>query len=107
MHRVSVQTPQPAMVTTTVAPPKVPSLRPWPTAFDLAGAVTYVVDLVASFVDAFLHPFAAGPYSPSVDPAEWALLAWVRREFFNETPSAVAGPAAVPRRASTTTATSW
>lgn len=82
----------PATVTTTLAPPEVPPWRPWPTAFDLCTAVTYVVDLVGSVVDALLHPFAAGPYTPSADPSEWALLAWVRREFFNETPDVVENP---------------
>ena len=50
--------------TTTLAPPTVPSGRPWPTAFDLRSAVTYVVDLATSFVDALFHPFAAGAPTP-------------------------------------------
>lgn len=78
--------------TTLTTPPAVPSWRPWPTAFDLRSAVTYVVDLATSFVDALLRPFAAGPPRPAADPSGWALLAWVRREFFNSTPSLAGNP---------------
>ncbi|MGP4053850.1 family 1 glycosylhydrolase [Mycobacterium sp. 4D054] len=81
-----------ATALTTFAPPKVPSWRPWPTAFDLRSVVTYVVDLTTSFVDALLRPFAAGPPRPPADPSGWALLAWVRREFFNGTPALVDNP---------------
>ena len=77
---------------TVASPPEVPSWRPWPTAFDLRSAVTYVVDLATSFVDALLSPFAAGPPRPPADPSGWALLAWVRREFFNGTPAPVENP---------------
>jgi beta-glucosidase/6-phospho-beta-glucosidase/beta-galactosidase len=66
--------------------PAAPSLRPWPTAFDPTTVVTYVTGLVTSLVNAVLSPFAAGgPALPS-DPSPWALLAWVRRELFNESP---------------------
>lgn len=80
------------VATTTVAPPTVPSRRPWPTAFDLRSAVTYVVDLAVSVVDALFHPFAAGSPEPPADPSAWGLLAWVRRELFNSTPTEVANP---------------
>ncbi len=93
---VAVQqpTPEPSqnLVTTNLAPPEVPSWRPWPTAFDLGSAVTYVVDIGTSFVDALFHPFAAGAPTPPADPSAWGLLAWVRRELFNETPTEVANP---------------
>ncbi|HYZ67467.1 MAG TPA: glycoside hydrolase family 1 protein, partial [Mycobacterium sp.] len=79
---------QTAAVTAAVTPPTVPSLRPWPTAFDPLTAVTYVTGLVSSFVSAILSPFAAGPPAPPVGPPTlWTLLAWVRREFFNESPT--------------------
>ena len=84
--------PTPSVVTTTVAPPEVPSWRPWPTAYDLRTAVTYVVDLVSSFVEALLQPFVSKPAAPSADPAEWALVAWIRREFFNQRPTPVENP---------------
>ena len=75
-----------------VVDPAVPSWRPWPTAFDLRTGLTYVKDLITSVVDAVFRPFTAGPPAPSADPAAWGLLAWVRREFFNSTPSVVANP---------------
>jgi beta-galactosidase len=75
-----------AVTTTAVTPPTVPSLRPWPTAFDPLTAVTYIGGLVSSFVSALLSPFAAGAPALPADPSPWALLAWVRREFFNESP---------------------
>jgi beta-glucosidase/6-phospho-beta-glucosidase/beta-galactosidase len=63
-------------------------LRPWPTAFDPLTVVTYVSGLVSSFVSAVLSPFAAGAPAPPVGPPSlWTLLAWVRREFFNESPT--------------------
>ncbi|SEH64164.1 Beta-glucosidase/6-phospho-beta-glucosidase/beta-galactosidase [Mycolicibacterium rutilum] len=80
-------------VTTVIVPPTVPSLRPWPTAFDPATAVNYVVDLVTSVVNAVLSPFAAGlPAPPSGPPTLWTLLAWVRREFFNSSPTIAYNP---------------
>ncbi|QZT62079.1 family 1 glycosylhydrolase [Mycolicibacterium austroafricanum] len=91
VQRLTVE-PTAVVSTTVVAPPEVPSWRPWPTAFDLRSAVTYVVDLATSFVDALLSPFAAGPPRPPADPSGWALLAWVRREFFNGTPAPVENP---------------
>lgn len=73
--------------TTAVTTPTVPSLRPWPTAFDPGTLVTYVGGLVSSVVSAVLSPFAAGLPSAPVDPPSiWTLLAWVRRELFNGTP---------------------
>lgn len=68
-------------------PPAVPSLRPWPTAFDPISVVTYVTGVVSSLVSAVLSPFAAGAPALPADPSPWALLAWVRRELFNETPT--------------------
>ncbi|WP_235658431.1 family 1 glycosylhydrolase [Mycolicibacterium moriokaense] len=77
-----------ASVTTAVTPPAVPSLRPWPTAFDPGTLVTYVGGLVSSVVSAVLSPFAAGlPSGPADPPTLWTLLAWVRRELFNGSPS--------------------
>src|SRR5882757_574972 len=67
--------------------PTVPSLRPWPTAFDPLTAVTYVTGLVTGFVNALLSPFASGLPALPTDPSPWALLAWVRRELFNESPT--------------------
>ncbi|MDT5245367.1 MAG: beta-galactosidase [Mycobacterium sp.] len=76
-----------AAVTTAVTPPAVPSLRPWPTAFDPGTLVTYVGGLVSSVVSAVLSPFAAGlPSAPADPPTVWVLLAWVRRELFNGSP---------------------
>ncbi len=77
---------QSAAVTTAVTPPTVPSFRLWPTAFDPGTLVNYASGLVSSVVSAFLSPFAAAP-APPADPTPWALLAWVRREFFNESPT--------------------
>lgn len=94
--------PEEVLAAAAVAPPKVPSWRPWPTAFDLRTGVTYVVDLVRSFVRALFSPFAAGPPpKPPADPSGWALLAWVRREFFNRTPRPVENP--LPHTQSLTT----
>jgi beta-glucosidase/6-phospho-beta-glucosidase/beta-galactosidase len=74
-------------VTTAVTPPAVPSLRPWPTAFDPGTLVTYVGGLLSSVVSAVLSPFAAGlPSAPADPPTVWTLLAWVRRELFNGSP---------------------
>lgn len=81
-----------ATAATSVAPPQVPSLRPYPTAFDLRSAVTYVVDLAGSVVRSFLQPFAAGAPKPPTDPSLWGLLAWVRRELFNGSPTDVENP---------------
>jgi beta-galactosidase len=78
---------QTAAVTTAVTPPTVPSIRPWPTAFDPGTLVNYALGIVSSVVNAFLSPFAAGLPAPPADPTPWALLAWVRREFFNESPT--------------------
>lgn len=75
---------------TVTEPPTVPSWQPRSTAFDLRSAVTFVGDLATSFVDALLSPFAAGAPRPPADPSGWALLAWVRREFFNSTPALAA-----------------
>lgn len=72
--------------------PTVPSLRPWPTAFDPVTVVTYVTGLVSSVVDAVLSPFAAGAPALPSDPTPWALLAWVRRELFNESPTVTPRP---------------
>ena len=74
--------------------PTVPSLRPWPTAFDPVTVVTYVTGLVSSVVSAVLSPFAAGAPALPSDPTPWALLAWVRRELFNESPKVTARPQA-------------
>jgi beta-galactosidase len=82
-----------AEVSTTVAPPVVPSLRLWPTAFDPTTAVTYVAGIVSSLVTAVLSPFAAGvPALPADPPTLWTLLAWVRREFFNSSPTIAYNP---------------
>ena len=70
----------------------VPSLRPWPTAFDPVTAVTYVTGIVSGLVNAVLSPFAAGLPALPTDPSPWALLAWVRREFFNESPTITYNP---------------
>jgi len=72
--------------------PAVPTLRPWPTAFDPITVVTYVTGLVSSVVNAVLSPFAAGAPALPSDPTPWALLAWVRRELFNESPTVTARP---------------
>ena len=73
-----------AAVTKAVTPPP----RLWPTAFDPGTVVTYVGGLVSSFVGAALSPFAAGAPAPPADPPTlWTLLAWVRREFLNSSPT--------------------
>src|SRR5690348_6563828 len=65
-----------AALTTPITTPKVPSLRPWPTAYDPTTVVTYVGGLVSSLVKAVLDPFAAGPpAAPSGPPTVWTLLA--------------------------------
>jgi beta-galactosidase len=89
MSSFTAQTFSTATVTT---PPTVPSLRPWPTAYDPLTVVTYVGGLMSSVVNAFLAPFGAGlPALPS-DPSLWTLLAWVRRELFNESPTITYNP---------------
>ncbi len=76
----------------SVPPPTVPSFRLWPTAFDPGTAVSYVTGIVSSVVTAALSPFAAGAPALPADPSPWALLAWVRREFFNESPTITYNP---------------
>jgi beta-galactosidase len=76
-----------AAVTTPVTPPSVPTLRPWPTAFDPTTLVNYAVGIVSDLVTGFLSPFASGAPALPTDPTPWALLAWVRREFLNESPT--------------------
>ena len=50
--------------------------------------MTYVTGIVSSLVSAVLSPFAAGLPALPADPSTlWALLAWVRREFFNSSPT--------------------
>ena len=75
-----------------VPPPAVPSFRPWPTAFDPGTVVSYVTGIVSNVVSAALSPFAAGAPALPADPSPWALLAWVRREFFNESPTITYNP---------------
>jgi beta-glucosidase/6-phospho-beta-glucosidase/beta-galactosidase len=83
---------RPVALSVTPSTPVVPSLRPWPTAFDPLTVVTYVTGVVSSLVSAVLSPFAFGaPQLPS-DLAPWTLLAWVRRELFNETPTITYDP---------------
>lgn len=79
-----------AAITSTT--PKVPSLRPWPTAFDPLTLVNYAVGIVSDVVTAFLSPFTAGLPAPPDDPSLWGLLAWVRREFFNSSPTITYNP---------------
>jgi beta-glucosidase/6-phospho-beta-glucosidase/beta-galactosidase len=82
-----------ADITAPAAAPSVPSLRLWPTAFDPTTAVTYVTGVVSSLVSAALSPFAAGlPGLPADPPTVWTLLAWVRREFFNSSPTITYNP---------------
>ena len=89
----TMSSPEVAEVSTTVAPPVVPSLRLWPTAFDPITVVTYVTGIVSSLVNAVLSPFAAGaPALPADPPTLWTLLAWVRREFFNSSPTITYNP---------------
>ena len=77
----------------TVTEPAVPGLRAWPTAFDPTTAVSYLTGLVTSVVSAVLNPFAAGlPAGPVEPPTVWTLLAWVRRELFNESPTITYDP---------------
>ena len=73
-------------------PVVVPSLRPWPTAFDPGTVVTYLTGIVSSLVNAVLSPFAAGIPALPADPSAWSLLAWVRRELFNESPTLTYDP---------------
>ena len=49
--------------------------------------MTYVTGLVTSLVSAVLSPFAGGAPALPSDPSPWALLAWVRRELFNDSPT--------------------
>lgn len=83
----TMSSPVTAAVTTAVTPPTAPSIRPWPTAFDPGTLVNYALGIVSNVVAAFLSPLAAGLPAPPADPSPWVLLAWVRREFFNESPS--------------------
>lgn len=76
-----------------VTQPSVPGLRAWPTAFDPLTAVSYLTGLVTSVVSAVLNPFAAGlPAGPVEPPTVWTLLAWVRRELVNESPTITYDP---------------
>ncbi|MCP9271604.1 family 1 glycosylhydrolase [Mycolicibacterium arenosum] len=80
-------------LTTAATEPAVPGLRAWPTAFDPTTAVSYLTGLVTSVVSAVLNPFAAGlPAGPVEPPTVWTLLAWVRRELFNESPTITYDP---------------
>ena len=80
-----------------VPPPAFPSFRPWPTAFDPGTVVSYVTGIVSNVVSAALSPFAAGAPALPADPSPWALLAWVRREFFNESPTITYTPCRTPK----------
>lgn len=72
----------PAAAALTAPQPKWTSTLPNPVT-----AVRYVTSLVRSFVGAVLSPFAAGlPAGPTGPPSLWAVLAFVRREFFNSKP---------------------
>ena len=79
-------------VQAAATPVVVPSLRPWPTAFDPVTVVTYLTGIVSSLVNAVLSPFAAGLPALPTDPSAWSLLAWVRRELFNESPTLTYNP---------------
>ncbi len=71
-----------------VTPPTVPSFRPWPTAFDPIGTgLSYVSGIVSNFINAALSPFSAGAPAPPADFLPLTVLAWIRREFFNESPT--------------------
>ena len=63
-----------------------PSLRLWPTAFDPITVVSYAANLFSSLVNAAMSPFLAGAPALPADPWPWTLLAWARRELFNESP---------------------
>lgn len=77
-----------SLVTAQTTEPSVPGLRAWPTAFDPATAVSYVTGLVTSVVSAVLSPFSYGlPAGPVEPPTVWTLLAWVRRELDNQSPT--------------------
>ena len=88
----TMSAPSTAAVTTTVTTPTVPTLRPWPTAYDPLTLVSYAVGIVSDVVTAFLSPFTAGLPAPPADPSLWGLLAWVRREFFNSSPTITYNP---------------
>jgi VCBS repeat-containing protein len=50
-----------------------------------------IVDVATTVVAAILSPFvSSGPTAPAEPPLLWAVLGWVRREFFNSRPNAVA-----------------
>lgn len=83
---MSSNAPAPSLAAAVATEPSVPALRPWPTAFDPLTVVSYVTGLVSSLVSAVLSPFAAGLPALPADPSAWTLLAWVRRELFNESP---------------------
>jgi beta-galactosidase len=77
-----------------VTPAEVPPARPSPPPSEpVETATSYLTGLVSSVVNAVLSPFATdAPAPPPEAPALWTLLAWVRREFFNESPTITYNP---------------
>jgi beta-glucosidase/6-phospho-beta-glucosidase/beta-galactosidase len=79
-----------AMLVQTAAPVPAPSLTSNP----ISVATSYVAGIVTSLAQVLLNPFAAAGGLPALpdSPTPWALLAWVRREGLNQTPTVAYTP---------------
>ena len=77
-------------VTQAELPRPAPSLTSNP----IALATSYVTGIVSSLAHGLLNPFAAAGGLPALpdSPTPWALLAWVRREAFNQSPTVTYEP---------------
>ncbi len=85
--------PEPSAVapSSTVAAPAVtaaaPAVHYTSTAPQPSTVVGYLGSLLTGLAKVVLSPFAAGLPALPADPSPWTLLAWVRREFFNGSPT--------------------
>ena len=79
-----------AMLLQTAVPTPAPSLTSNP----ISVATSYVAGIVTSLAQVLLNPFAAAGGLPALpdSPAPWMLLAWVRREFLNQSPTVAYTP---------------
>lgn len=86
----AASTPVPVSVAPVTLPPPTPieALAELPRAL-----LTAAAGVVRATLSPFLPGLVGAPGSPASPPMLWAVLAWVRRELFNTTPTLAPGPA--------------